>query len=233
MSAHIDRPCVGRGAKAAESSLRSAFTASRGRPAASVVGREVKAVTVAKALTPVANSERLRVVQPSGLFKLNFSSNPAFTSWCRGAHRLVVPAVVVLAALQGCSSGNPKSPGVDLGAPDVRWAEKNYEQRMGFMAAQVNPIMHKVFADDDASYKESFSCETCHGSQPELVNYRMPNPELYALPKDDPIGESMEYDEDVSNFMMSEVTPALQKLFDTGHGSKTKANCFSCHPVEE
>lgn len=137
------------------------------------------------------------------------------------------------ASIAACSPVKSNTPGIDLGAPEIRWADKNQEQRFGYMAARVEPTMEKLFGEFSASYKESFSCETCHGAEPELVDYKMPSPDVYALPKDDPIGATMSDDEEIGNFMMGEVTPTLQKLFDKGHGTKTKVTCFSCHPVEE
>lgn len=140
-----------------------------------------------------------------------------------------------VSSLSACTPSKSKTPGIELGAPEIRWADKSAEQKMGFMAAQVHPTMHKVFADYDSSYSDpaEFTCEICHGEAPEQVNWAMPSPDIYSLPADDPIGVAMSDDPEVGNFMMGTVTPALQQLFDKGKGTPTKANCFSCHPVED
>jgi hypothetical protein len=132
-----------------------------------------------------------------------------------------------------CAPEKSKTPGISLGAPEVRWGDKNEEQRYGFMAAQVHPTMEQIFIGFNESYSEGFTCETCHGSEPELVDYKTPSPQMYELPREDPIGTTMADDEEMGNFMMGEVTPGLQKLFDMGKGTATKVTCFSCHPAEE
>jgi hypothetical protein len=133
--------------------------------------------------------------------------------------------------LVGCTPSPKGVPGVNLGAPSIAWSQKNEEQRFGHMAAAVNPQMHAMFKKYDASYGESFNCKTCHGDDAELVDWKMPNENLYALPKENTVQSSLEYDTDVTNFMM-EVTPALKKLLNTGEGAPVAVSCFSCHPAE-
>jgi hypothetical protein len=137
------------------------------------------------------------------------------------------------ALLAACSNQkNPDSPGIPLGAPNTTWAAKNIEQRFGFMAAQVHPTMTKLFVDYDPD-KVGFDCSNCHGSNMEQVDYEMPNKALYALPKNRPYDDAIDYDDKIAVFMMTKVTPALQDLFNRGEGPPTKASCFSCHPVAE
>lgn len=100
------------------------------------------------------------------------------------------------------------------------------------MAATVHPGMQKVFAEYDDSYATDFECETCHGQEPELVDYKMPSDDVYPLDAEDPIGTTMEDDEEIGNFMMGEVVPALQEMFNHGAGGPTKVTCFTCHPKE-
>ena len=141
-----------------------------------------------------------------------------------------------LAASVGCAerphSAQVPEGGLSLGAPSVPWSHKTREERMGYMAAAVHPRMKQVFVESDESYAESFSCETCHGSEMELVDYRMPSEALYALPADNPVGEAMDLDEDVANFMMGKVMPAMAELLSAKPGAKGGVNCFTCHPPE-
>jgi hypothetical protein len=144
------------------------------------------------------------------------------------------PFAVLLIA--GCASacGAPlPGPGIDLGAREVAWGSKNSEQRFGFMAARVHPGMQAIFAEYDDAYADDFSCTTCHGLEPELVDYEMPSPDLYPLPRDNAIGSTMEDDPEVGNFMMGKVLPVMQEMFSEGRGTPTKVTCFTCHTAED
>ena len=138
-----------------------------------------------------------------------------------------------VAVLLGCTNQQGANrAGIELGAPHTSWAAKTLEQRFGFMAAQVHPIMTQLFVEYDAD-KAGFDCSNCHGSNMEQIDYEMPNKALYALPKDRPYDDAIDFDDKIAVFMMTKVTPTLQELFNKGEGPPTKASCFSCHPVAE
>lgn len=138
----------------------------------------------------------------------------------------------VLLVSTACAPPASDVPGIDLGAPDIGWARKNQEQRFGFMAAQVQPRMHALFEGYDEGYAEDFSCQLCHGEDAERIDWRMPNENLFALPLENTLETSLEYDAEMTNFMSSEVTPALKEMLNTGLGEPVVANCLSCHPAE-
>lgn len=140
-------------------------------------------------------------------------------------------AASLLVAVFGCTPAPKAVPGVSMGAPEIAWSAKNTEQRFGHMAAQVQPQMHAMFKKYDSSYAETFTCQTCHGENAELVDWKMPNPDLYALPKENTLQASLEYDQEVTSFMM-EITPVMKTLLNTGAGQPTSVSCFACHPVE-
>jgi hypothetical protein len=147
---------------------------------------------------------------------------------------LLLLGSLVLAA--ACGKSNPKSPGLEeMGSPGVAWSAKSYQQRLDFMAGVFHPKTQKVFADFKDTYGKpgAFTCESCHGESPELVSYKMPTGSLYALPKENTLQESLEYDEEMTKFMQDKLTPAVSALLNTGAGAKTEVNCFSCHPVDE
>jgi hypothetical protein len=146
--------------------------------------------------------------------------------------RPLVGAGLLAAAAASAACSSQAGPGIPLGAPNTTWAAKNIEQRFGFMAAQVHPVMTKVFVDYDPD-KAGFDCSNCHGSNMEQVDYEMPNKALYALPKERPYDDAIDYDDKIAVFMMTKVTPTLQDLLNRGDGPPTKASCFSCHPVAE
>jgi hypothetical protein len=133
-------------------------------------------------------------------------------------------------AVLGCAPArDADTPGIDLGAPGISWAAKNTEQRFGFMAAQVHPTMSKLFREYKEDYAD-FTCSNCHSSAMEQIDYKMPNPSLYALPKARPFDDAIDFDSTIAVFMMTKVTPTLQELFNKGEGPRTKVTCFNCHP---
>jgi hypothetical protein len=144
-----------------------------------------------------------------------------------------VLSLIGAAVLGACGSQKAVDhPGIELGAPGTSWAAKTLEQRFGFMAAQVHPRMARLFVEYDPD-KVGFDCSNCHGSNMEQIDYEMPNKALYALPKERPYDDAIDYDAKIAVFMMTKVTPTLQELFNKGEGPRTKASCFSCHPKAE
>jgi len=134
--------------------------------------------------------------------------------------------------LAGCSQKGAESPGIPLGAPNTTWAGKNNEQRFGFMAAQVHPVMSKVFIDYDPD-NAGFTCSNCHGENMEQIDYAMPNESLYAMPSDRPYDDAIDFDAKIAVFMMTKVAPTMQELLNKGEGAPTKVTCFTCHPKAE
>lgn len=143
-------------------------------------------------------------------------------------------AASLAVALLAC--GGPRaadSPGIELGAPGTRWADKNGAQRFGFMAAQVHPRMTRLFREYDAETFGNLACSNCHGENMEQIDYKMPNESLYALPEQRPYDDAVDFDEEIAVFMMTKVTPAMQGLLNKGAGTETKVTCFTCHPSAE
>jgi len=136
------------------------------------------------------------------------------------------------AGAAGDASGEAKTP---PGAPDVKWADKTFEQRKTWMGIEVLPKMKKAFKEYDEAQFKGFGCETCHGEDGKERNYEMPTDSIYPLPKDDPVKAAMEYDEAVTKFMVERVVPETAAMLDmqpydpaTGEGF----GCFGCHPME-
>ena len=133
----------------------------------------------------------------------------------------------------GDGGGEAKS---EPGAPDKKWADKDFQQRKEWMGIKVLPEMKTLFkAYDEAQFK-GFGCDTCHGADGKDKNYAMPTDSIYPLDKADPVGKAMKYDEAVTKFMVEKVVPDMAKLVDaepfdpkTGKGT---FGCFSCHPAE-
>lgn len=143
----------------------------------------------------------------------------------------LVLTVCAAGALAACTvPRDAETPGIPLGAPGISWAAKNTEQRFGFMASQVHPRMQKLFGDYNQKMYGEFTCSNCHGGSMEQIDYAMPNPSLYTLPKAKPFDDAIDFDSEIAVFMMTKVTPTLQELFNEGEGPRTKVTCFNCHP---
>ena len=139
--------------------------------------------------------------------------------------------VCAAGALAACAPArDSETPGIPLGAPGISWAAKNTEQRFGFMASQVHPRMQKLFREYKPDSYADFSCSNCHGASMEQIDYAMPNQSLYALPKDKPFDDAIDFDSAIAVFMMTKVVPTMQELFNEGEGPRTKVTCFNCHP---
>jgi cytochrome c553 len=153
--------------------------------------------------------------------------------------KIIAPvAVVVAAAVVACGGGNgPRAAGPDIGAPNVPFRHKTRDEKRGFMGAHVLPKMRRVFQTFDAKAYAGFGCETCHGADMEVVDFRMPN-SLYALPEKDTIAEATSYDEKTAKFMMEHVVPSFAALLSEkpgtlgNPGSPGGITCFTCHPQE-
>lgn len=133
----------------------------------------------------------------------------------------------------GDGGGEAKAP---PGAPDVKWADKDFKQKKEWMGIEVLPKMKAIFKEYDEAQFKGFGCDTCHGADGQDKNYAMPTDSIYPLPKDDPIKAAMEYDEAVTKFMIDKVVPDMAKMLDeepydpkTGQGT---VGCMTCHPAE-
>jgi len=114
------------------------------------------------------------------------------------------------------------------------WKDKSREQRMDWMGLAVFPKMRSRFIEHDSKEYSSFDCQTCHGKDMELVDFKMPN-QLFSLPKDKTIDWAKDYDAEMAQFMVDVVVPEMASLLDmapydadTGKGF----GCFGCHPAE-
>ena len=136
-------------------------------------------------------------------------------------------------ATAGGEGGEAKA---EPGAPDVKWADKTFQQRKEWMGVEVLPKMKAMFKEYDEAQFKGFGCDTCHGADGKDKNFAMPTDSIYPLPKDDPVKAAMEYDEAVTKFMVEKVVPDMAKLLDEEpYNPETKTGtfgCFDCHPTE-
>ncbi|MEM6294547.1 MAG: hypothetical protein AAGA54_24955 [Myxococcota bacterium] len=176
--------------------------------------------------------------------------------YARSHARLLLPALAIALLAGGCDkNSNPATPAdaapaardgdaaapepaaaaTEPGAPGVTWADKTFKQRQEHMGIVFFPKMKKMFkAHDETTYK-GFKCQTCHGDDMKERNFAMPTDSIFPLDPNDPITASMDYDEEVTKFMMEQVVPEAAAMLDmepfnpeTGQGF----GCFGCHPTE-
>lgn len=131
---------------------------------------------------------------------------------------------------------SPAEPVVRPGAPGVAWSQKTHSQRLDWMGLEVLPQTMSLFQAYDPEGYSEFRCQTCHGEEMESRDFKMPNPELYALSPTSPLEEAREYDEEVTQFMADKLVPGMARLLDThpfDPESSSGFGCFGCHPVAE
>lgn len=149
--------------------------------------------------------------------------------------------------LNACGRGQasaPASPAAEIsasasqgpGAPGVPWAQKKRQQREDWMGLEVLPQMKALFIEEDAEGYADFQCQVCHGDDMEIVGFEMPSASLFALSPTDPVGAAMEYDEEVTDFMVAKVVPKMAALLSTepfDPESQSGFGCFGCHPAAD
>jgi hypothetical protein len=145
---------------------------------------------------------------------------------------------VLLLGCLGCGGSSkaaedPSAAGTATG--EVTWKDKTHEQRLDWMGLEVFPKMKGVFSEFDAERFSKFRCQTCHGDDMEMVDFKMPSSKLYALPRKDVLKSAREYDAKVTDFMLGTVMPKMADLIDMppyDPGTKSGFGCFGCHPME-
>lgn len=123
----------------------------------------------------------------------------------------------------------------DEGGAEVSWAQMSFDERKAYMGKQVFPKMKATFAAHDAELFKGFKCETCHGDDMKEKSFAMPNDGIYPLSASDPLTGAMEYDEEVTRFMVDEVVPQMAAMLGTEPWSPENQDglgCFACHPAE-
>ncbi len=147
--------------------------------------------------------------------------------------RLSIALLLVCIACGGSSKSAESAAGA--GKSETPWKDKTHEQRMDWMGLHVFPKMKGVFTTYDAKLFSDFACQTCHGEDMEMVDFKMPNKHLYSLPRTDTIKSARDYDAKVTEFMLGTVTPTMAELLDMqayDPATKSGFSCFGCHPAE-
>jgi hypothetical protein len=153
----------------------------------------------------------------------------------QAAARLAAAGVLLgCFACGGSAKSAEDATGAGSGKSEVPWKDKTHEQRMDWMGLAVFPKMKAVFTEFDAERFSGFACQTCHGEDMEMIEFKMPN-KLYALSRTDTLKSASEYDAKITEFMASSVLPKMADLLDMqpyDRATKSGFGCFGCHPAE-
>jgi cytochrome c553 len=148
--------------------------------------------------------------------------------------RALTSLVLALTMLGACG-GSKQKVKAPSGEGEPAWKDKTREQRMDFMGLEVFPKMRTLFAEHDPDDAAGFACQTCHGNDMEMVDFKMPN-SLFALSKTDTLEKARDYDAKVTEFMAEKVLPEMAQLLDQepyDPATQTGFGCFGCHPSED
>jgi cytochrome c553 len=128
-----------------------------------------------------------------------------------------------------------------VGPPDVAWKDMTYTQRREYMKAAVMPKMKPIFKKFDGKTFADFTCETCHGTGASKRKYKMPSPDIKALPSTPEAFQAKLKTEPTwpkwTKFMAGEVEPTMAALlgvpaFNPEKPDKNAFSCAGCHKVE-
>lgn len=112
-------------------------------------------------------------------------------------------------------------------------------QRAKYMKDVVLPKMKVVFQQYDADEFKKFGCDTCHGDNAKARKFKMPNPDIYALPATAAgFGPLMEKKPAMMKFMGETVKPTMAALlglpsFDPKKPEAGGFGCTGCHTVKK
>ena len=124
-----------------------------------------------------------------------------------------------------------------VGPPQVAWKDMDKQQRGRYMVKVVMPTMEPLFKGFDAKRFADFTCATCHGKGVGDKSFKMPNPDILALPapgKKEAFAPIYEKMPDMVNFMGGKVMPEMARLlgrepFDYKNPKPDAFGCLNCH----
>jgi len=129
-----------------------------------------------------------------------------------------------------------------LAGPPKPWKDMTAKERGKYMKTVVTPKMKPVFQAFDGKTFKRFTCETCHGKSPEERKFKMPSPDIHALPGTPEAFKAKLAAEPTwpkwTKFMSEEVEPQMAALlglpvFDPKKPEAGGFSCAGCHKIDK
>jgi hypothetical protein len=135
-----------------------------------------------------------------------------------------------------------KDKGKVVGPPEVAWKDMTAEQKGKYMKVVVTPKMKPVFQEFDKKEFAKFNCNTCHGKNPKATKFKMPSPDIDALPGTPEAFQAMMKEKPTwpkfAEFMSQKVKPQMALLlgqveFDPKKPEAGGFGCQNCHVIDK
>jgi hypothetical protein len=129
-----------------------------------------------------------------------------------------------------------------VAGPPKPWKEMSKQERGKYMKDVVTPKMRVTFQAYDADLFAKFDCSTCHGKEPKKHNFKMPSPDLHALPNTPELFMAALKVKPSwpkwTKFMGEKVEPQVAALlgrpaFDPKKPDPTAFSCNGCHTLDK
>ncbi len=146
-------------------------------------------------------------------------------SWSRATTALSL-------VLIGCPSTADEEPEPEPYVQPAPWEDLGLQQREDFMVWVFQPRMAELFREHDAELYTEFECETCHGEDPEDIDWEMPANGTPLTIGDVPV-ENIDDPERraEAEWMEAEILPAMAEMFEQ-EMTLAGSSCLDCHPFE-
>lgn len=122
---------------------------------------------------------------------------------------------------------------------EIPWKDMTPVQRARYMTKVVTPKMREVFQAYDPKHYAKVNCATCHGKSAKERKFKMPSPDLPALPASEKVFMEtvMKEKPDVVKFMGEKVSPTMAVLlgrpaFDPAKPDPNAFSCNGCHTLK-
>jgi hypothetical protein len=174
---------------------------------------------------------------------LSSSTVLAFSVLVHAGASSAAPAAAPAPAMEAAAPAKEgAAPAKVVGPPEVAWKDMSSEQKAKFMKVVVQPKMKVVFQEFDGKAFAKFNCATCHGKEAKARKFKMPNPEIHALPGTHEAFEAAMKKEPTwpkwAQFMGEKVKPQMATLlgqpeFDPKKPEAGGFGCQNCHTIQK